>query len=172
MNRIQEGQLTAVFRLQAVFVGLPRPDYCNFTPRGKGKETPLRRSARCFDVSPHRCLLQSHICCKNCYRCRYVMKRLLELDIKLKDYEHQIYSADTPQASTEPAVVCLYRSFMRKTRFGRWIDPSSRGFVKSVPCLFLSVRHKGFVKPGFTNNTDMAKGSTVCALVTNVMDSW
>lgn len=77
----EDGHLTTVIRLQIVFVGLPKPNY-HVILRDKGRETPFRRSARCFDVSPHgssaSCLLQKLPHMQICDL------RLLEMDIRLK----------------------------------------------------------------------------------------
>lgn len=70
---LEDRHVTTIIRLQTVFVGLLKPNYFSVALQDKGKEMPFRRSARCFDVSPDRRLLQSHIDCKNCYTCRRVM---------------------------------------------------------------------------------------------------
>lgn len=131
--------LTAIIRLQIVFVGLLKPDF-NVTVQDNGEETAFGRSARCFDVSPRRCLLQSRICWKNCHRCRRDLKtaragrqtlRLQKSDTVCRHTAGLCWST-----APRPGVVCLYRSFVRKHKIGRWIEWSSRGFVKSVLCLF------------------------------------
>lgn len=104
---------------------------------------------------------------KDAKRC--VISRMLELDIRLDtaNIRYTVYSADTPQPSTGPPRLESSVCIEKKT------DWSIVPWLCEICYVFVLFRqHKGFVRPVFTNNTDKAKGKTVRALVTNVVDSW
>lgn len=163
----EDGHLTTVISLQTVFVGRLKHNYDNVILQDKGKEMPFRRSAQCFDVSPHGRLLQSHICCKNCCTRRYVIYRLLEMDIGVKTTNIR-YTTGLHLPTGLELSVC---TDVLGENFDRWLIDCPVA-LWNLFCVCLVSQHKGSVEPVFTNNTDLEKGNTLCALVTNVTASW
>lgn len=79
----------------------------------------------------------------------YLLQKSLQMktcDLKTARYGHQIlWPSDVfcrhttglhLSTAAGPPVVRLYRSLMRRNTIGQWTDRLSRGFVKSVLCLF------------------------------------
>lgn len=101
----------------------------------------------------------------------YLLQRLLQMDVGLKTMNILYILQTYRRLPLGPEVVYVNRSFMRKIRLvGGLIDWPV--VLWNLLCVCFVSQHKGFVDSLFTNNKGMAKVKTVCALVTNLMDSW